>query len=106
MAGSFQNSRFVLAEVATETDVTRSFVQDCLSQHVDGALDPARAAKAKWWCTDVQARTADRCLQLFGGYGYMTEYPVSRAFVEARVQKIYAGTNEIMKEIVGRDLGL
>lgn len=104
--GSFQNSRFVLAEVATELDVTRSFVLDCLAQHVDGALVPARAAKAKWWCTDVQARTADRCLQLFGGYGFMSEYPVSRAFVEARVQKIYAGTNEIMKEIVGRDLGL
>lgn len=104
--GSFQNSRFVLAEVATELDVTRCFVEDCLAAHVRGELDAARAAKAKWWCTDVQARTADRCLQLFGGYGYMSEYPVGRAFVEARVQKIYGGTNEIMKEIVGRDLGL
>jgi alkylation response protein AidB-like acyl-CoA dehydrogenase len=104
--GSFQNSRFVLAEVATELDVTRSFVEDCLASHLRGELNAARAAKAKWWCTDVQARTADRCLQLFGGYGYMSEYPVGRAFVEARVQKIYGGTNEIMKEIVGRDLGL
>ncbi|GAA4737243.1 acyl-CoA dehydrogenase family protein [Actinomycetospora chibensis] len=104
--GSFQNSRFVLAEVATELDVTRTFVDDCLAEHLRGELGAARAAKAKWWCTDVQARTADRCLQLYGGYGYMSEYPVSRAFVEARVQKIYGGTNEIMKEIVGRDLGL
>ena len=71
-----------------------------------GELTPEEAASAKWWCTDLQGRVADRCLQLFGGYGYMVEYPIARAWADARVTRIYGGANEIMKEIVGRSLGL
>jgi alkylation response protein AidB-like acyl-CoA dehydrogenase len=104
--GSFQNSRFVLAETATEIRIAQSFVDDCVLAHVAGELTAEEAAMAKWWCSELQNRVADRCLQLFGGYGYMTEYPVARAFVDARVQKIYGGTNEIMKEIIGRSMGL
>jgi long-chain-acyl-CoA dehydrogenase len=103
---SFQNTQFVLAEIATELDVARTFLDDCIAAHLDGALTAARAAKLKWWTTDLQVRTADRCLQLFGGYGYMREYPVSRAFVDARIQTIYGGTTEIMKTIIAKDLGL
>lgn len=102
----FQNTQFVLAEVATELDVARTFLDDCIAAHLDGELSAARAAKLKWWSTDLQVRTADRCLQLFGGYGYMREYPVSRAFVDARIQTIYGGTTEIMKTIIAKDLGL
>ncbi len=104
--GSFQHNKFVLAELATEVDVARTFVLDCLVEHLHGELTAARAAKAKYWATELQCSVADRCLQLHGGYGYMREYPVSRAFVDGRIQKIYGGTNEIMKEIIGRDLGL
>ena len=104
--GSFQHSKFLLAELATEVDVAATFVADCVAQHVAGTLTAARAAKAKWWATELQCRVADRCLQLHGGYGYMREYAVARAFVDARVQTIYGGTTEIMKEIIGRDLGL
>jgi long-chain-acyl-CoA dehydrogenase len=104
--GSFQNSRFVLAELATEVDIARTFVADCLAAHIAGQLTPARAAKAKWWTTELLTKVVDRCLQLHGGYGYMTEYPIARSYVDARVQTIYGGTTEIMKEIVGRDLGL
>lgn len=104
--GSFQNSRFVLAEVAAEVTVAQSFVDRCVEAHCAGELTADEAAMAKMWCSELQNRVADRCLQLFGGYGYMTEYPIARAFVDARVQKIYGGTNEIMKEIVGRSLGL
>jgi len=101
---AFQNTRFELAEMDTEIDVTRAFVDRCLRQHVEGELAVADAAKAKWWATDVQRRVVDRCVQLHGGYGYMLEYPIARAFVDSRVQSIYGGTNEIMKEIIGRAL--
>jgi long-chain-acyl-CoA dehydrogenase len=104
--GSFQNSRFVLAEIATELDVAQHYVDDCVRALNDGELTPVDAAKAKWWTTELQGRVVDRCLQLHGGYGFMNEYPVARAFADARVTRIYAGTTEIMKELVGRDLGL
>ncbi len=104
--GSFQNSRFVLAEIHTETEIARTYVDRCALSLNAGELTPEDAAMAKWWCTDLQGRVADRCLQLFGGYGYMLEYPIARAYADARVTRIYGGTNEIMKEIVGRSLGL
>jgi alkylation response protein AidB-like acyl-CoA dehydrogenase len=104
--GSFQNTRFVLAEMATQTAVARTFVNECILQHNAGELTVADAAMAKWWTTDLQNKVADACLQLHGGYGYMTEYPVAKAWLDGRVQSIYGGTNEIMKEIVGRGLGL
>jgi alkylation response protein AidB-like acyl-CoA dehydrogenase len=104
--GSFQNSRFVLAEVATEVDVAQHYVDDCVRALNDGELTAVDAAKAKWWTTELQGRVLDRCLQLHGGYGYMNEYPIARAFADARVTRIYGGTTEIMKEIVGKDLGL
>ncbi|HZG91622.1 MAG TPA: acyl-CoA dehydrogenase family protein [Pseudonocardia sp.] len=100
----FQNTRFELAEMATEVDVTRVFVDRCLSAQVAGELSAVDAAKAKWWASDVLKRVVDRCVQLHGGYGYMLEYPIAKAFVDSRVQSIYGGTNEIMKEIIGRDL--
>ncbi|MCV7101137.1 acyl-CoA dehydrogenase family protein [Mycobacterium palustre] len=103
---SFQHSQFVLAELATELDIARSYLDDCLAEHLTGSLTAARAAKLKWWTTDLQVRTADRCMQLHGGYGYMREYSVARAFVDARIQTIYGGTNEIMKTIIAKDLGL
>lgn len=103
---AFQNSQFVLAELATEIDVARTYLDDCLAAHLTGELTAARAARLKWWTTDLQVRTADRCLQLHGGYGYMREYGVARAFVDARIQTIYGGTNEIMKTIIAKDLGL
>ena len=103
---SFQHSQFVLAELATELDIARTFLDDCLAEHLVGKLTAARAARLKWWTTDLQVRTADRCLQLHGGYGYMREYSVSRAFVDARIQTIYGGTNEIMKTIIAKDLGI
>ncbi|MEU7818790.1 acyl-CoA dehydrogenase family protein [Pseudonocardia sp. NPDC049154] len=101
---TFQNTRFELAEMDTEIDVTQTYVDRCLSEHVAGNLSVADAAKAKWWATDLQKRVVDRCLQLHGGYGYMMEYPIAKAFVDSRVQSIYGGTNEIMKEIIGRAL--
>jgi alkylation response protein AidB-like acyl-CoA dehydrogenase len=104
--GSFQNSRFVLAEIATEVDIAQSFVDACVQARSAGELSATDAAKAKWWCSELQGRVVDRCLQLHGGYGYMTEYPIAKAFVDARVTRIYGGTTEIMKEIIGRDLGL
>jgi len=100
----FQNTQFVLAELATELDIARTFLEDCIAEHVDGKLTAARAARLKWWATELQLRVADRCLQLHGGYGYMREYPVARAFVDARIQTIYGGTTEIMKTIVAKDL--
>jgi long-chain-acyl-CoA dehydrogenase len=103
---SFQHTRFVLAEVATELDIARTFLDDCIAEHLNGELTAARAAKLKWWTTELQVRTADRCLQLYGGYGYMREYPVSRAFVDSRIQTIYGGTTEIMKTIIAKELGL
>ena len=104
--GSFQSSRFTLAELHGETQIARTFVDRCAQALNDGELTPEDAAMAKWWCTELQGRVVDRCLQLFGGYGYMLEYPIARAFVDARVTRIYGGANEIMKEIVGRSLGL
>lgn len=101
---TFQNSRFVLAECATLVRVAQSFMDDCIQLHLRGELDPDTAAMAKWWLTEQQNVVADRCLQLFGGYGYMDEYPISRIFADARIQKIYGGTNEIMKEIISRSL--
>jgi len=101
---SFQNTRFELAEIATEVDVTQAFIDRCITELVAGRLDPADAAKAKWWASDVLKRVVDRCVQLHGGYGYMLEYPIAKAFVDSRVQAIFGGTNEIMKEIIGRQL--
>jgi alkylation response protein AidB-like acyl-CoA dehydrogenase len=103
---SLQNTQFVLAELATEIDVARTYLDDCIAAHLAGELTAARAARLKWWTTELQVRTADRCLQLHGGYGYMREYPVSRAFVDARIQTIYGGTTEIMKTIIAKDLGI
>jgi alkylation response protein AidB-like acyl-CoA dehydrogenase len=104
--GSFQHSRFLLAELDTEVTIARAFTDACIAQHIEGELTPEDAAKAKWWTTELQVRVADRCLQLHGGYGYMREYQISRDFADARVQTIYGGTTEIMKEIIGRGLGL
>lgn len=102
--GSFQNTRFRLAEVATEVDVGQAFVDQCLAALVAGELTVEDAAKAKWWTSELQSRAVDSCLQLYGGYGYMLEYPIARAYADARISRIYAGTTEIMKEIVGRSL--
>ena len=104
--GAFQHNRFVLAELDTELDIARVYVDRCLEAVVAGELTAVEAAKAKWWTTELQKRVVDACVQLHGGYGYMLEYPVARAYLDARVQTIYGGTTEIMKEIVGRDLGL
>jgi alkylation response protein AidB-like acyl-CoA dehydrogenase len=104
--GSFQNSRFVMAELRTEIELARAFIDRCLDEHAEGALSIEHAAMAKWWTTEMQLKVIDRCLQLHGGYGFMTEYPIARAFVDSRAQTIYGGTTEIMKEIVGRSMGL
>jgi alkylation response protein AidB-like acyl-CoA dehydrogenase len=104
--GSFQNSRFVLAELATEIDIAEHYTDDCVRALNAGELTAVDASKAKWWCTELQGRTVDRCLQLHGGYGYMNEYPIARAFTDARITRIYGGTTEIMKEVIGRSLGL
>lgn len=100
----FQNTRFKLAEAKTRLEVTRAFVDRCLELHLDGALDAPTASMAKWWAAETQCQVVDECLQLHGGYGYMTEYPISRYYVDSRVQKIYGGTNEIMKELIARSL--
>mgnify|MGYP000856857059 CR=1 FL=1 len=99
-----QNTRFVLAECAALARTGRVFADDCLLAHLDGTLDVATAAMAKFHLTDSQCTVVDKCLQLFGGYGYTTEYPIARLYQDARVQKIYAGTNEVMKELVARSL--
>ncbi|MFJ6572803.1 acyl-CoA dehydrogenase family protein [Streptomyces sp. NPDC091292] len=99
-----QHVRFEIAEMATECAVTRTFLDRCIADHSDGRLDATHASMAKWWATELQKRVADRCLQLHGGYGYMNEYPVARAFTDGRIQTIYGGTTEIMKEIIGRSL--
>jgi alkylation response protein AidB-like acyl-CoA dehydrogenase len=104
--GTFQNTKFVLAEVATQIDVTQAYVDQCILALNAGTLTPAQAAQAKYWCTDLQNTATDRCLQLFGGYGYMSEYPIARAYVDARVTSIYGGTNEVMKTIIAKSLGL
>jgi alkylation response protein AidB-like acyl-CoA dehydrogenase len=96
----------VLAELQTEATIARTFVDECVRQLNTGELTVTDAAMAKWWTTELQNKVADRCLQLHGGYGYMDEYPVSKAWRDSRVQSIYGGTNEIMKEIIGRSMGL
>jgi alkylation response protein AidB-like acyl-CoA dehydrogenase len=103
---SFQNTKFVLAELITEIEVAEAFVDRCVDRLNSGELDAADASKAKWWCTELQGRVIDKCLQLHGGYGYMTEYPISRRYADARVTRIYGGTTEIMKSVVSRSLGL
>ncbi|MFI7640970.1 acyl-CoA dehydrogenase family protein [Nonomuraea sp. NPDC049400] len=103
--GSFQNTRFVLAELATETEIARHYVDKCILALNAGELTAVDAAKAKWWTTELQNKVIDRCLQLHGGYGYMMEYPVAKAWIDSRVQTIYGGTTEIMKEIIGRTFG-
>ncbi len=101
---AFQNTRFVLAELATEVEVGQSFVDRCVHALNEGTLSAEEAAMAKWWCTELQQKVVDRCLQLHGGYGYMTEYPIARAYADARITTIYGGTTEIMKEIIGKSL--
>ena len=103
--GKFQNTRFVLAEMKTKIEIARVFVDRCIMELNAGNLTAAEAAMAKWWTTDLQVKVMDQCLQLHGGYGYMLEYPISRFYLDSRVQPIYGGTNEIMKEIIGRSLG-
>ncbi len=100
----FQHTQFVLAECKTEATVARVFLDHCVGRHIDGTLDTTTASMAKYWITDIQAKIIDRCLQLFGGYGYMDEYPISRMYRDARVLRIYAGTNEIMKLLIARSL--
>jgi alkylation response protein AidB-like acyl-CoA dehydrogenase len=104
--GRFQHNRFTLAEMATETKIARVFVDRCARAHLDGTLDAAEASMAKWWTTELQKRLVDQAVQLHGGYGYMLEYPIAKAYVDSRIQTIYGGTTEIMKEIIGRSLDL
>ncbi|HLT70302.1 MAG TPA: acyl-CoA dehydrogenase family protein [Acidimicrobiales bacterium] len=104
--GSFQNTRFRLAEAATEIEIAQTFIDRCVLALNAGELTTAEASMAKWWCTELQGRVIDVCVQLHGGYGYMAEYPVARAYADARVTRIYGGTTEIMKEIIARSLEL
>ena len=104
--GSFQHSRFTLAEIRTEVEIGQVFIDRCVTELNAGTLTVEEAAMAKWWCTELQKRVVDRCLQLHGGYGYMWEYPIARAYADSRITTIYGGTTEIMKEIVGRSMGL
>lgn len=103
--GKFQNSRFKLAEMKTETTIARTFIDQCILELNEDKLTVEKAAMAKYWVTDLQCRVIDECLQLHGGYGYMNEYPIAKAYRDARVSRIYGGTNEIMKEIIGRGMG-
>jgi acyl-CoA dehydrogenase len=100
----FQNTQFVLAECKSEATIARVFHDHCIERYLNGALDTVTASMAKYWHTDLQGKIIDRCLQLFGGYGYMEEYPISRMYRDARVMRIYAGTNEIMKLLIARSL--
>ena len=104
--GKFQHNRFVLAEMATEAHIARVFVNDCILKLNAGEVDASLAAMAKWWTTELQKKIVDQGLQLHGGYGYMTEYPIAKAYADSRIQTIYGGTTEIQKEIIGRSLGL
>ncbi len=104
--GSFQHNKFLLAELVTQVEVTQAYVDQCVIAHTKKELTPVDAAKAKWWTSQVQNDVLDHCVQLHGGYGFMNEYRVARAWRDARVSKIWAGSNEIMKELIGRDLGL
>jgi acyl-CoA dehydrogenase len=103
---SFQNTRFKLAEAATEVQVMRVFVDRCMELLLEKKLDTATASMAKYWASDMEGKVIDECLQLHGGYGFMWEFPIAQAYVDARVQRIYGGTNEIMKEVISRSLGL
>jgi acyl-CoA dehydrogenase len=103
---SFQNTRFTLAELQTQVQIARVFVDKCTDLLMSNTLDTATASMAKYWCSDLQCKVMDDCVQLFGGYGYMWEYPITRAYADARVQRIYGGTNEIMKEVITRAMGL
>jgi acyl-CoA dehydrogenase len=103
---SFQTTRFKLAELQTEVQVARVFVDRCTELLLEGKLDTATASMAKYWCSDLQCKVIDECVQLHGGYGFMWEYPIARAWADARVQRIYGGTNEIMKEVIARSIGL
>jgi alkylation response protein AidB-like acyl-CoA dehydrogenase len=104
--GSFQHNRFLLAEMDTELDIGERYIDRCLEAVVDGELTAVEASKAKWWCTETAKKVVDGCVQLHGGYGYMNEYRVARDYVDVRIQTIFGGTTEIMKDIIGRDLGL
>jgi alkylation response protein AidB-like acyl-CoA dehydrogenase len=104
--GSFQNTKFVLAEQRTAVDVAQAYVDQCIRALNTGTLSAADASAAKFWCTELQKKVVDACVQLFGGYGYMTEYPIARAYADARVTTIYGGTTEVMKSIVAKDMGL
>ena len=99
-----QNTRFKLAECLTQATVARSFVDDCIGKLLKGELDVPTAAMAKWWTTDINCKIVDECLQMFGGYGYMLEYPISRLYADVRVGRIYGGANEVMKEIIARTM--
>ncbi|MBS4037579.1 MAG: acyl-CoA dehydrogenase family protein [Hydrogenophaga sp.] len=103
---AYQNTRYTLAELQTEVQVARVFVDRCCELVLQDRLDTATASMAKYWCSDLQCKVMDECVQLFGGYGYMWEYPITRAYADARVQRIYGGTNEIMKEVISRGMGL
>ena len=103
---TFQNTRYKLAEMQTEVQVASVFVDKCTELLLQDKLDTATASMAKYWCSDLQCKVMDECVQLFGGYGYMWEYPITRAYADARVQRIYGGTNEIMKEVISRSMGL
>jgi alkylation response protein AidB-like acyl-CoA dehydrogenase len=104
--GSFQHNRFLLAELSTEVTIARTFFNHCVSEFNAGRLSVSDAAMVKWWTTELQNRVADRCVQIHGGYGFMLEYPVAKAWLNSRVTTIYGGTTEVMKEIIGRGLGL
>ena len=104
--GALQNTRFVMSEMATEIDIGQAYIDRAVLELNDNSITPVNAAKAKWWCTELLGRVVDKCVQLHGGYGYMLEYPIARSFVDARVSRIYGGTTEIMKEIIGRSLDL
>ena len=104
--GNFQHNRFLLAEMATEVHIARVFVNDCVRSLNAGEVDTSLASMAKWWTTELQKKIVDQGVQLHGGYGYMTEYPIAKAFVDSRIQTIYGGTTEIQKEIIGRSLGI
>ncbi|MFT4083763.1 MAG: acyl-CoA dehydrogenase family protein [Nocardioides sp.] len=104
--GRFQHNRFLLAEMATEAHIARVFLDDCILRLNAGEVDTSLASMAKWWCTELQKRVVDAGVQLHGGYGYMSEYPIAKAYVDSRVQTIYGGTTEIQKEIIGRFLGV
>ena len=100
----FQNTKFILAKLKTEVTVARTFIDKCIKEHINNNFSAEDGAIAKLFCTELQFKVMDECLQLFGGYGYMQEYPIARAFIDSRIQRIYGGTNEIMKEIISRNL--